>query len=176
MNNLNYQNPIQELQKLLGQLGNYMYQVNSILTQMNNIINKMNNPNSAPIKTTFMPLSNNINNNNYNLNTFNIFPVEKMNKPAINITFNFDNTLYNMDKINLVIDHDMSIKEMLDLLRERVRRNNYNDILKNDDLIFKYRNQIVDINSNKYLSEIFGVNFFNLKDLNNCFIIYAYQK
>ena len=176
MNNLNYQNPIQELQKLLGQLGNYMYQVNSILTQMNNIINKMNNPNSNPIKTNFIPpLSNNLN-NNYNLNAFNMFPVEKINKPAINITFNFDNTLYNMDRINLVVDHDMSIKELLDLLKERIRKNNYNDILKDNDIIFKFRNQNLDINSKKYLSEIFGVNFFNLKDLNNCFLIYAYQK
>ena len=153
-----------------------MFQGNSILTQMNNIINKINNPTLNQVNPNFMPLNNNFNNNNYNLNTINMFPIERLNKPAINITFNFDNTLYNMDKINLVIDHDMSIKEMLDLLRERVRRNNYNDILKNDDIIFKYRNQIVDINSKKYLSEIFGVNFFNLKDLNNCFIIYAYQK
>ena len=174
MNNLNYQNPFQELQKLLNQLGNYMFQVNSIITQMYNIINKMNNPPLNQIKQNYIPLNNSLNNNNYKLNTFNMFPT--INKPALNITFNFDNTLYNIDKINLAIDHDMGVKEMLELLKEKIKINNYNDVLKNNDIIFKFGNEKLEIDGKKYISEIFGVNFFNLMDLNKYFIVYAYQK
>ena len=104
MNNINYQNPFQELQNLLNQLSNYMFQVNSIITKMNNIMNQMNSPFLNQIIPNFNEFVNNINyNSNFNLNQYQNLKIENNYKNGINVTFDFKNIDCQVSRINLVI-------------------------------------------------------------------------
>ena len=177
MNNLNYQNSIHELTKLLCQLGNYIFQVNSIVTQMNNVISQLNNPMINQINNNYNPLFNNnfINNANNNYNQFINPQNDIVFKNPINVTFTFEDTIYHGHHVNLILKNDMSIKEMMQLLYGKLDKN-ISDYISKGDIYFKYNSIKLDIYSEKKISELFGINIFNWNENQNCnFRISAYQ-
>ena len=177
MNNINYQNSIQELTKLLCQLSNYIFQVNSIITQMNNIISQINNPIINQINSNISPLFNNnlILNANNNFNHFMKPQNSNFLKNPLNVIFDFKATTYDYCVCNLVLNNDMSIKEMINLLNGRLDKDISNTISKGD-IYFEFNNQKIDIYSEKKISELFSINMFDwTKNKNFNFKIYAYQ-
>ena len=167
MDKTSSQNQIQQLQMLLNQLGNYISQVNSIITQMNNILNQINNPFLNHINTSLMSSFNNQSlnfNNNLNQNLFNLVNANLPNSPPINVTFNLNyidlnirNIVSENGVINLVIDHDMTLKELIDKFFQRFKGIPI-DKIKND-YQFIYSSDELDINSQELISKVFKYNF-----------------
>lgn len=167
MDQTSSQNPIQQLQMLLNQLGNYIYQVNSIITQMNSILSQINNPFLNQINTNLMSSFNNQSlnfNNNLNQNLFNLPNVNLPKYSPINVTFdiidmdlNIRNIASPNGKINLIIDHDMTLKELIEIFFQKFKGISI-DKLKNDYL-FIYSSHKIDINSQELISKVFNYNF-----------------
>ena len=167
MDKTSSQNQIQQLQMLLNQLGNYISKVNSIITQMNNILNQINNPFLNHINTSLMSSFNNQSlnfNNNLNQNLFNLVNANLPNSPPINVTFNLNyidlnirNIVSENGVINLVIDHDMTLKELIDKFFQRFKGIPI-DKIKNDYQFF-YSSEKLDINSQELISKVFKYNF-----------------
>ena len=177
MNNLNYQNSIQELTKLLCQLGNYIFQVNTIITQMNNIISQLNNPIINQCNTNYNPLFNNnfIINTNNNCNQFINPQNDNVFKNPINVTFTFEDANYQDYCFNLVLKNDMSIKEMMQLLHDKLDKT-ISDNISKGIIYFRYNSTKLDIYNEKKISELFGINIFDWnKNQNFNFRIRAHQ-
>ena len=182
MNNFINLNPIEQIQILLNQLTNYINQVNLIISQINNIINTIPNSNFNLINNNFNPLFNDRHlnfHNNLNENLLNF--QKKTNNTVLNVNFNLDGVsssiykiIYPSTAVNLIIDHDITVKEMIDLFYQKISKNGSILIPKND-FSFRYRTETIDKKSITKISDFFGFKDFNqYRTLN--FRIYANQK
>ena len=142
------QNIFQQIQYLLGNLSEHIFQVNSFILEINNIINQSN--------LNFLILFDNFNfNMNFNPN-FNHLNNQIIQKPKINAVFvmiNIPNNHYDInEKLNLVLDNDITIREMLIIFLKKIGRE---DCLYEEKIGFECNGNAIKLNDNRKIKELF---------------------